>query len=198
LNPYTHNTYPNNFVSKKSKILGNCTNDIVVYHFVMILSQLLALALTNPATKPIDKTEYILVDKPGYSFEVPKGWKIGEETPWGARDMSPKEGNGKLGAMTTNASGSTWDNLYRTSLYFIKREDSKAKETEYRLGKTKQGYESMSFEMVMPDGFKNRRYVIFQNAKGSALALSVKIPSKKEEAAYILYFQRMVDTAKIK
>ncbi len=162
-----------------------------------IFPQLLLLVCSDPTTKT-DKTEYILVDKPGYSFEVPKGWKIGEETPWGARDMTPKEGDGKLGAMTANGQGSTWDDLYRTSLYFIKREDKKAKETEFRIGKTKNGYECMSFEMVMPDGFKNRRYTLLKNEDGRALALSVKIPSKKVEEAYEMYFKRMVDTAKIK
>jgi len=165
---------------------------------MMIVPHLLLLAMMDPAKPVVDKTEYVLVDKPGYSFEVPKGWNVGEETPWGARDMTPKEGKGKLGAMTTNATGSTWDELYRTSLFFIKREDKSGTETEYRLGKTKQGYESMSFEMVTKEGFKNRRYVIFQNSKGSALALNVKIPSEKEEATYKLYFKRMVDTAKIK
>lgn len=142
-------------------------------------------------------SDYVLVDKPGYSFEVPKGWLVGDETPWGARDMEPKDGGGKLGAMTAGPTQASWDELYRTSLYFIRREAA-GEPTPFREGKTKRGYECISFEVKGKDGFFDRRYTLLKDPLGNALALSVKIPSQKEEKVYVAHFQRMVDTALIK
>jgi ferredoxin-NADP reductase len=100
-------------------------------------------------------------------------------------------------AMTANASNSTWDDLYRTSLFFINRE-KKAEATPYREGKTKNGYPCISFEMKEQDGWKDRYYTLIQAPDKSALALSVKIPSKADEKTYLANFQRMVDTTKFK
>lgn len=140
---------------------------------------------------------FVKFESDRYSFEVPKGWTVGRESPWGARDVSPESGSGKLGAMTAGPTRASWDELYRTSLYFIKRE-GEGKETPYRLGKTKQGYACMSFEVVNKDGWSDRRYTLLKNDSGNALALSVKIPTRKEEKQYIEWFQHMVDTAKLR
>ena len=153
-----------------------------------MISSLVALTLLNT---------FVLFESDTYSFEIPKGWIAGSETPWGARDIVPGEGKGKLGAMTAGPTQASWDELYRTSLYFIKREGP-GKETPFRLGKTKQGYECMSFEVANKDGFAERRYTLIKNSKGYALALSVKIPSREKEQEYSSAFQRMVDTAKFK
>ncbi len=142
-------------------------------------------------------SSFVLFESDRYSFEVPKGWAVGGETPWGARDIAPQSGEGKLGAMTAGPTRASWDELYRTSLYFIKREGP-GKETPYRVGKTKGGYESISFEIVNPDGWADRRYTLLKDDSGNALALSVKIPSKKDERQYRAWFQHMVDTAKLR
>lgn len=140
---------------------------------------------------------FVTFESDRYSFEVPKGWTVGKETPWGARDVVPGSGNGKLGAMTAGPTRASWEELYRTSLFFIKRE-GEGKETPFRIGKTKQGYESMSFEMINKDGWADRRYTLLKNDAGSALALSVKIPNRKDEKQYAQWFQHMVDTAKLR
>lgn len=160
----------------------------------MLTSALLFVAATlgTPA-----EPQYVVVDTPKYSFEVPTGWAVGRETPWGARDITPKTGDGKLGAMTAGPTQASWDELYETSLFFIQREE-KGKPTPFRIGKTKLGFPSMSFEVLDKNGFANRRYTLLKNSLGNALALSVKIPSKDVEAEYAAMFQRMVDTAKIK
>jgi hypothetical protein len=145
----------------------------------------------------IPNSDYVLVETPKYSFEIPKGWKMSEETPWGARDIVASKSDGKLGAMTAGPTKASWAELYQTSLYFIQRE-AKGEATPFRTGKTKQGYECMSFEVLDKDKFAERRYTLLKNTAGSALALSVKIPSKAQEKQYIAMFQRMVDSAKIK
>jgi len=154
----------------------------------MVLTAIASLALANT---------FVLFETERYSFEIPKGWVAGRETPWGARDITPTEGKGKLGAMTAGPTQAGFDELYKTSLFFIKRE-GEGKETPYRVGKTKQGYDCMSFEMIDKDGFADRRYTLLKNTNGFALALSVKIPGKDREKEYAAAFQRMVDTAKFK
>lgn len=100
-----------------------------------------------------------------------------------------------MGAMTAPPSGATWDQLYRTSLYFILREES-GTPTPYRLGQSPQGYASLSFEVEKQPGFSDRRYVLLKSKSGALLALSVKIPSKAEEREYRRTFDRMVESAR--
>lgn len=149
------------------------------------------------ASLALASAQFVAIDTDQYSFEVPKGWTVGKETPWGARDVTPEKGKGKLGAMTAGPTTASWEELYRTSLYFIKREEP-GDPTPFRLGKTKMGYECMSFEVLNKEKFAARRYTLLKDAKGKALALSVKIPSAKDEKQYAEFFQRMVDTAKLK
>ena len=162
--------------------------------FTFVAAFPLFAAALLPSQKAV-RTELVNTEK--YSFEVPAGWSVGKETPWGARDITPAEGEGKLGAMTAGPSQAGWDELYRTSLYFIQREE-KGKATSYRVEKTKLGYESIRFEVADSDGFKNRRYALLKDSKGNALALSVKIPNRKLEEEFAVFFQGMIDTAKIK
>lgn len=144
-------------------------------------------------TKPL-KDGFVLVETPGYSFEVPQGWTVGAETPWGARDINSKKEAGTFGAMTADARTATWDSLYRVSLGFIMREE-KGTATEYRKIKTGKGYEAIAFEVAKKDGFASRRYVLLKNSDGRALALSVKIDRKADEANMVKSFDRMVKTA---
>ena len=167
----------------------------------MLLTTLLAtLGIAAPMAKDASVTDlkdgFIRVETPAYILEMPKDWTVSKETPWGARDMTPASGKGKMGAMTAPPSETTWDQLYRTSLYFITRE-RKGKPTEYRLGKAKQGYETMSFEVLDDKNWADRRYVILKSGD-RILALNVYLPSKEVEKTWIAAFDRMVNTAKIK
>lgn len=163
---------------------------------VLVLTRPVAATRADGQEPGVEKG-FTLVETGKYTIQVPTGWTVGEETPWGARDIVPGSGPGKMGAMTAGPTRDGWDALYRTSLYFIKREEE-GTETPYRTGKTKQGYECMSFEMKNKDGFANRRYTLLKDKKGNALALSIKIPSPKQEKAFEAMFQHMVDTAKLK
>lgn len=157
----------------------------------------LAQATQNGGQQTSPAKGFTLVNTDKYVIQVPTGWSVAAETPWGARDITPKSGSGQMGAMTAGPTNDGWDALYKTSLYFIKREEA-GSETPYRTGKTKQGYECMSFEVKNKDGFANRRYTLLKNAQGNVLALSIKIPSSEQEKAFKDMFQHMVDTAKIK
>ena len=39
------------------------------------------------------------VETQKYIIEIPTGWTVGKETPWGARDITPKTGAGQFGAL---------------------------------------------------------------------------------------------------
>lgn len=140
--------------------------------------------------------DFNLVETPKYSIEVPVGWTVGKQTPWGARDITPDQGAGQFGAMTAGPTKDGWEKLYQTSLFFIKREEPGV-ETPYVVGRTKRGYECISFEVKNSEGFAARRYTLLKDAKGFVLALSIKIPSIKEERRFVALFQHMVDSAKI-
>ncbi|HLO98828.1 MAG TPA: hypothetical protein VK171_09565 [Fimbriimonas sp.] len=140
---------------------------------------------------------FTVVDTAKYTLQIPNGWVVGKETPWGARDILAKSESGKFGAMTAGPTQAGWDQLNKTSLAFIKREEP-GEETPFRTGKTKAGYESMSFEVKNKSGFFSRRYTLVRNAAGSVLALSIKIPSVDQEKRYIEMFNHMVETAKLK
>jgi hypothetical protein len=164
-----------------------------------MIPAILSLALVaapKDATVTDLKDGFVRVETKAYILEMPKDWSVTRETPWGARDMTPKEGEGKMGVMTAPPTQASWDELYRTSLYFITRE-RKGKPTAYRLGKAPQGYETMSFEVLDKDGWADRRYVILKK-DDRILALNVNLASKKVEKAWMAHFQRMIDTAKIK
>ena len=137
------------------------------------------------------------VETQKYIIEIPTGWTVGKETPWGARDITPKTGAGQFGAMTAGPTKAGWDQLYKTSLFFVKQEEA-GTETAYRTGKTKQGYASMSFEVKNTEGFTNRRYTLIRSAGGNVLALSIRSPSPDQEKKFIQMFQNMIDTAKLK
>ena len=140
------------------------------------------------------KDGFVKVVTPAYSLEVPKGWEVSKETPFGQREFDgPK---GKMTAMTANAGPKPdWDQLYKTSMFFIMRE-KKGTATPYKLGKTDQGYNTCSFTISDESGFADRRYVLLHCPKGPVLALSVKIPSKTEEKVLQAAFDRMVKTAR--
>jgi hypothetical protein len=99
--------------------------------------------------------------------------------------------------MTAGPTNDGWDKLYRTSLFFIRLEASGA-ETPYRLGKTKQGYECMSFEVKNKAGFAERRYTLVKNSEHNVLALSIRIPGPEQEKNFVTMFDHMIDTAKLK
>lgn len=139
---------------------------------------------------------FVRLETKTYSIEVPKGWEIGKETPWGDRKVTPSNG-GQLGAMTAPPSQQSWEELYQTALYFINREE-KGKATPFEKVKTKRGYEAASFSVLDDEGFAKRRFVMVKHPEKGLLALSVKITDKKQEKELASYFKRMVDTAEFK
>jgi hypothetical protein len=148
---------------------------------------------------------YVVVDTPTYKMEVPKGWIVGEETPFGQREILPKtksDDTGMFTAMTGPGAGKgTWERLYETSLYFIRRSyrDKKIVATPFQLSKTKQGYEAASWTIEDEKKKPLARYVILKNDKGDILALSVKIPDTKEGKKNMeKHFARMVASASLK
>lgn len=139
---------------------------------------------------------YVRVETTGYSIEIPRGWKVGEETQWGQRKADAPKGSGELGVMTAGPTRATWDDLYRTSLWFIQREEA-GKATPYEVSKTQQGYEAASFSVLDKEGFAARRYVLVRAKDGRVLALSVRIPEPKAEREFARHFDRLVATARL-
>lgn len=170
---------------------------VSIIALAIILIPRSANALQNVGKQSVPAKDFALVETDKYSIQVPTGWTVGKETPWGARDITPKSGTGQMGAMTAGPTRDSWDALYKTSLFYIKREEP-GSETPYRIGKTKQGYECISFEVKNEDGFANRRYTLLKNKQGNVLALSIKIPTLDQEKKFKEMFQQMVDTAKLK
>jgi len=138
---------------------------------------------------------YSRVETASYVVELPNGWSISEETPWGQRKAQPKGTDGELGVMTAPPGRQTWDQLYQTSLYFILRE-SKGKPTPYKLSKTASGLETASFEVLDDDGFAARRFVLIRGKDGRLLALSVKVPNRAADKDWTKHFERLIRTAR--
>lgn len=159
--------------------------------------------------KDASKPEYRKVDTSNFTIEVPAGWAVSDETPWGSRDIRPSvESKVVTAASMSSMSGpglgrQSWDRLYDTSLYFITRYDrqGKMKATPYALAKSRRGFETCSWDMTDADGKVVQRHVILKHTNGNILALSVKIPSDasaKERQQLDRMFAHMVDTAVIK
>ena len=69
-----------------------------------------------------EAVRYRTVTTKNYTIQIPESWELGEETPFGQREMNPKVGKGQLTSMTGPGLGKqSWDQLYQTSLYFILR-----------------------------------------------------------------------------
>lgn len=143
------------------------------------------------------KDGYSRVTTPNYTVDIPNGWAVSKETPWGARSFQPAQGKGELGVMTAPPSSQPWDQLYQTALYFIQREE-KGKATPYRLTKTARGLEAASFEVLDAEGFAARRYVMIKDKAKGLLALSVKVPSREADKQWSKHFERMISSAKFK
>jgi hypothetical protein len=147
-----------------------------------------------PDSKITDlKDGYVKVTTPQYTIELPKGWSVGNLTPWGARAFTPAGKEGEMGVMTGPGT-QTWDQIYKISLVFLQR-DGKGKPTPYKLSKTKKGVEACTFAMVDDTGFAFERFFMVKDAKKGLLALSVKVPSKSSDAEWTKHFDRLVTTA---
>jgi len=162
----------------------------------MLSAVVLTLCLfVDETTKIVDlKDGFVRVLTTKYEVELPIGWQVGTETTFGQREFGSKK-DGQMTAMTGSARESSWDQLYQTSLYFIKR-SMKGSPTPFKISKSKQGYDAMSFSMML-DEVPVARYVILKNDKKDILALSVKIPSKSAKENLEGIFDRLVKTAKL-
>jgi len=166
-----------------------------------MLASLVAIILGQNPAKDVKISplpgDFVQVTSKDYSIQVPKSWTVGGQTPWGARSITPSLGKEtELGVMTAGVTKQSWDQLYKTSLFFIYQQEP-GKATPYRLGKTKTGYESCSFEVANNVGFVKRKFVLLKDQKGAAIALSVIIGDPKEEKQISAYFAKMVETAHI-
>jgi hypothetical protein len=144
------------------------------------------------------KDGFVRVDAPTYSIEVPRGWKVTAETPWGARKAEPSSGRGELGVMTAPPGRQSWESLYRTSLYFILRGDPEGEPTRYKITKKNNGLEACEFSVLDKNGFAYKRYVLLRHPEKGLLALNVDIPSRADEKVWVAKFDRMVRTAAFK
>ena len=155
------------------------------------------------------KVEYHKMDTQSFVIEIPQGWTVSSETPWGSREIRPSDDAkvvkaASMSSMTGPGLGrQSWHRLYDTSLYFITRygRENKMKATPYTLGKSKRGFETCSWDMTHPDGTVIQRHVILRNANGNILALSVKVPAdatKEDRDQLHRMFQHLVDTAIVK
>ena len=141
------------------------------------------------------KDGFVRVNTKKYSVEIPKGWEVGEETGFGQREYVSKKG--EMSTMTGSAVNRTWDQLYQTSLFFVRRSGA-GEPTPYKLSKSAKGLDVMSFEMVNDKKQPVSKYVIFKNDKSEILALSVKIKDRSVEKDLEKAFERMVKTAEMK
>ena len=163
-------------------------------NIVMLSLLIVGIQVPKDATVVDLGDGYAKVTTASYSIEVPKGWEVSAETPWGQRKAQPVQGGGELGVMTAPPGRQTWEQLYETSLYFILRE-SKGEATPYRLSKTKSGLEAATFEVLDGDGFASRRYVLIRDEANGLLALSVSVPSRKADKLWSKHFKRLIETA---
>lgn len=165
-----------------------------------MISAVLALALFTQLPKDAQMTDlgdgYSRLKTAAYSVDVPNGWEVTAETPWGQRKVQPTGQGGELGMMTAPPSQQSWDQLYRISLSFILREED-GKPTPVRLTKSKAGLEIASFEVLDANAFPSRRYVLIRDAAKGLLALSVKVPNPEADAQWTKHFKRLVASAKI-
>jgi hypothetical protein len=138
---------------------------------------------------------YMRVTTATYVIDVPRGWEVGRETPWGQRDAKPDKSGGKLGVMTAPPGQQSWDSLYRTSMYFIMREEQ-GDATPYQVTKLENGLEAMTFSIKDKTGFEARRYVLVKSPEKGLLALSVRVPGPKEAEQWAKHFDRMVKSAR--
>jgi len=158
---------------------------------------ILATAQVSDA-KVVDLRDgYARVETSSYVIDVPKGWKVSEETPWGQRKAKPGSGAGELGVMTAPPSQQGWGPTLDTALYFINREES-GKATPYKLVKTPAGYDAATFEVLDKEGFAARRFVMVKHPEKGLLALSVRVPNRKEDEKWTAHFERMVKSARFK
>lgn len=160
-----------------------------------LLAALVSVSGTSDAKVTDLGDGYWRVETKSYSVDVPRGWKVSEETSWGQRKVNPEGGQGSLGVMTAPPSKQTWDDLYRTSLYFILREKG-GKATPYTVAKTPSGLEAATFEVLDGKGFASRRFVLIKHQEKGLLAISVDIPGKDRDKEWRAHFDRMVQSAK--
>lgn len=155
-------------------------------------------------TKPVYET----IKTESYTLQIPKGWMMSDETPWGARQIRPPSSEGELGAgslstMTGRGAGrQSWDRLYQTSLYFIMRGTGgrEMRPTPYSMLTTQQGYEACAWDMIGEKDLLLQRHAILRHTNGNILAVSVKFPKNASESIrkqLDRHFWHMVHTAKL-
>jgi hypothetical protein len=168
-------------------------------------------AIGAPPESPADVSKkFVTLDTRSYTLESPEGWVVSEETPFGQREIHPRDDarGAKIGAMSAMTGAGLgrqdWEQLYRTSLFYITRSFPPAKfeARPFTLLKTRKGYDACTWTME-EKGTKRvaARYVILKSTTGNILALSVKVPASAERTVTKVLdaqFQHLVDTAVVK
>ncbi len=168
----------------------------------MVISVIAMLAMSSqtaePGVRTVDLRDgYMRLETPSYSVDIPKGWSFSTETPWGARKANPEGSSGELGLMTAGPSRASWDDLYRTSLFFIMREEQ-GTATPYRLIKHESGLEAAEFGVKNESGFIHRRYVLVKHPGEGVAGAERRIPNERAEREWDRHFRRMVASAQFR
>lgn len=162
-------------------------------------------AVTKKMTIPYRK-----IETKNYQIETPEGWEVGQETSFGQREIRPAketkaDHDASMSSMTGPGLGrQSWQQLYETSLYFITRyppNGQKMQATPFKLGKSRQGFETCAWTMTDTEGLPLQRHVILKHSNGNILALSAKIPpsaTKESKERLEAIFQHMVATAVVR
>lgn len=166
------------------------------------------IASADYSTKAVVKDEgsYEKVITKAYSFEAPKGWEVTAETSFGQREILPKDKElAKSGSAFSSMTGpglgrQSWDQLYKTSLFFITRSygDRKVTPTAVKMIKTKLGYEAATWNMLDEEKNIIAKYVVLKSTTFNILALSVKAGKTENLVKLEQQFQHMIDTASLK
>jgi hypothetical protein len=161
------------------------------------------------AAKPAEPAaKFRTMDTAAFTLQVPSGWVVSEETPWGARDIRPEKSGEMGGASMSSMTGpglgrSSWDRLYDTSLYFITRGEKAGalKASPYEVGRSPKGFEMCSWTMSDARGNTVQRHAILKHTNGNILALSAKTPpaaSAADASKLNGMFRHMLETAVVK
>ncbi len=176
------------------------------HSYALVLAILCGSASCAPASGSAKTSshlpKWITVKTPEYTLQLPQGWSIGPQTPFGQRTLAPKSAQKPVGTFMTAMTApqpvaSSWSQLYHTALYFITQQDPSLKATPYHLWRSPQGMSACSWEMKNTKGQIRGLYTVLRSSSMQLLALSVHIPNTTTEKTLSICFQHLVDTAQL-
>ncbi len=174
-----------------------------LFHALLILAACTsgnAARAAGKQPKAPHAAQWVTVHTSDYTLQLPPGWKIGPQTPFGQRTIAPSASAATqkqyMTAMTApGPAASSWQQLYHTALFFITRQNPSLKPTPYRLWRSPQGMQACSWEMKNSKGQVCGLYTVLRDSSMHILALSVHIPDTASQKMLTKCFQHMVNTA---